>query len=118
MSYLKVLYGIALIGLSAISVYGFVSDFPYAAAVQAINIGVLLFWGLYLILRKKKEAIVQGDLLIVKRGPKKIREFDLAHKQRVVFGDRSMKIIFKTSSETFRYSEYSNESVKRLKALS
>src|SRR5215204_3484624 len=99
MKQFKVIWGVVLIILVSISLITFLEDYDSAPLFQIINILILLGYGIYFLFfnGKKDIVLIDGKLLVMKR-KKKLEEFDMAKKVRVVYGIKAVKIVFDDST--------------------
>ena len=118
MKLMRIIWGFIITAFGVVLLINFLKDYGFAPLGYAINILIAFGFGIYFIFfKRKKDVVLENGNLVVKEGNKRIKEIDLTKKERIVYGLKSMKIVFRDFTEVFEFSKFNKKSVRKLKSL-
>lgn len=104
--------------LMVVTLISSIENYSEAPVFYTINLLILLGLTVNLIFNRKKTVDIENEYLVVKKGNRILRRYNLAQRQRIIYGYQTMKIIFQDSVETFKYSDFTEKAVHTLESLS
>ena len=111
-------YGIILLGLSAILLYEYNFDSLETNVLYFLNIQILLFFGIkYLVNNRRFSARKTGDVLTITKNRKVVKKFALSNHPRITKGMNSIRIAGTDFEEVLYYSDFDKKSILIIKAL-
>ncbi len=114
----RIISGVVLLLLAAITFFSRKGEWKFTPVMYFLNTFTLFALGVYyLLFNKKKDVIIDQNLLVIKKGNKKLKELDLTTTNRIVHGYKSMKIIFRDFTETLHFSDFNEAAVQKLRSL-